>query len=187
VPGDVTPWPGLTGREIIDLLTRPRAEEAESRADPVLAGAVGRVRWGLGHVPAAAGAALLLAAAGLAAGLGYGLRAGDAGGEAGRMLAAGLAQLPAALAIAGVATAAFGLLPRGSAAVGWTAAGLAVLISVFGQVLRLPRWVPDVLPFTHVPRLPGGPVSAPGLAWLSLIAFVLVVSGLAAPRRRDIG
>jgi hypothetical protein len=66
VPGDVTPWPGLTGREIIDLLTRPRAEEAESRADPVLAGAVGRVRWGLGHVPAA-GASLLLAAAGLGA------------------------------------------------------------------------------------------------------------------------
>jgi len=45
----------------------------------------------------------------------------------------------------------------------------------------------DISPFTHVPRLPGGTVSASPLFWLSVIAVVLCVTGLAALRRRDIG
>ncbi len=172
----------------VSAVLRLRAEEAEGRADPVLAGSVGRVRWGLSHVLVAlAGTALLLAVAGVATGLGYGLRAGDAGGEVARMLGAGLAQLPAALVIVGVAAAAFGMLPRQSVAVGWTAVGLAVLINIFGQVLQLSHWVLDVSPFTHVPRLPGGTVAAPPLLWLAVVALALGVTGLAALRRRDIG
>ena len=34
VPGDVTLWPGLTGGEIIDLLGRLRAGDAQSKVDP---------------------------------------------------------------------------------------------------------------------------------------------------------
>lgn len=171
----------------VSAVLRLRAEETDGRADPVLAGAVGRVRWGLSHaLVALAGMAVLLAVAGVTAGLGYGLRAGDAGGEAGRMLAAGLAQLPAALVIAGITAAAFGLLPGGSVVAGWTAVGLAVAISIFGPLLRLSPWVLDVSPFTHVPRLPGGAVSASPLLWLSLIAFALAAAGMAALRQRDI-
>ena len=83
-----------------------RAEETAGRADPVLAGSVGRVRWGLSHlIVAVAGTALLLAIAGLATGLGYGLSVGGTGGGRARMLGAGLAELPAALVIVGVAIA----------------------------------------------------------------------------------
>jgi len=104
-----------------------------------------------------------------------------------RMLGAGLAQLPAALVIVGIAAAAFGLVPGASVAVGWTAVGLAVLLNIFGQVLQLSHWVLDISPFTHVPRLPGGTVSASPLLWLSLIALALGTAGLTALRRRDIG
>jgi len=45
----------------------------------------------------------------------------------------------------------------------------------------------DVSPFTHVPKLPGGTVTAAPLFWLSVIALALSVAGLAALRRRDIG
>jgi len=103
------------------------------------------------------------------------------------MLGAGLAELPAALVIAGVAIAVFGLLPQVSAAAGWTAVGLAVALNIFGQVIQLSHWVLDISPFTHVPRLPGGTVSASPLFWLSVIAVVLGGTGLAALRRRDIG
>jgi ABC-2 type transport system permease protein len=172
----------------VSAVLRLRAEETDGRADLVLTGAVGRVRLGLSHVLVAlAGTALLLAVAGIATGLGYGLRAGDLGGNVGRMLGAGLAQLPAALVIAGVAAVAFGLLPRESVAVGWTVVGLAVLISIFGQALQLSRWAADISPFTHVPRLPGGSVSAPSLLWLSLVAVALFAAGMATFRRRDIG
>ena len=172
----------------VSATLRLRAEETEGRADPVLAGAVGRVRWGLSHVVVAvAGTALLLVIAGVTTGLGYGLRAGGTGWWVSHMLGAGLAELPAALVIAGVAIAVFGLLPQVSAAVSWTAVGLAVALNIFGQVIQLSHWVLDISPFTHVPRLPGGTVSASPLLWLSVTAVILGGTGLAALRRRDIG
>ena len=171
----------------VSAVLRLHAEETEGRAEPELAAAVGRVRWGLSHMLVAlTGTALLLAVAGVAAGLGYGLPAGGMGNEMARMLGAGLAQLPAALVIVGIAAAAFSMVPGASVAVGWTAVGLAVLLNIFGQVLQLSHWVLDISPFTHVPRLPGGTVSASPLLWLSLIALALGTAGLAALRRRDI-
>jgi ABC-2 type transport system permease protein len=172
----------------VSAVLRLRTEETAGRADPVLAGSVGRARWGLSHlVVAFTGAAALLAVAGIATGLGYGLAVGGAGGETARMLGAGLAQLPAAAVIIGLAALACGAVPDGCVAVAWTAVGLAVLLNIFGQVLQLSHWVLDISPFTHAPRLPGGPVSAAPLAWLSAIALALGATGLAALRHRDIG
>lgn len=177
----------------VSAVLRLRAEETAGRADPVLSGASGRIRWGLSHMlVAVAGTAALLAIAGVATGLGYALRAGGTvavGGEVLRMLGAGLAELPAALVIAGVAAAAFGLLPQASVAAGWTVLGLAVAINIFGQSLQLSHWILDISPFTHIPRLPGGSASAqplPSLLWLSCIALALGVAGLTTLRNRDI-
>jgi polyether ionophore transport system permease protein len=174
----------------VSAVLRLRAEETAGRADPVLSGAGGRIRWGLSHMLVAiAGTAALLAIAGVATGLGYALRAGGTvtvGGEVLRMLGAGLAELPAALVIAGVAAAAFGLLPGASVGVGWTVLGLTVAINIFGQSLQLSHWVLDISPFTHVPRLPGGPVSAQPLLWLSCIALALGAVALTTLRNRDI-
>jgi ABC-2 type transport system permease protein len=138
---------------------------------------------------AVVGTATLLAVAGVATGLGYGLRATapvTVGGEVGRMLGAGLAELPAALVIAAIAAAAFGLVPEACTGVGWTVLGLVVLVNLFGQSLQLSHWVLDISPFTHVPRLPGGTVSAPPLVWLSVVALALGAAGLAGLRDRDI-
>ena len=170
----------------ISSVLRCSAQEAGQGADLILSGAVGRVRWALGQLlVAASGMALLLAVAGIATGIGYGLRAGGAGAESARMLGAAMAQLPPALVIAGVATAAFGLAPRACAAVDWIAAGLVAALSIFGQTLQLSHWVLDLSPFTHAPRLPGVAVAAAPLAWLSAIAVVLAALGLAALHRRD--
>jgi ABC-2 type transport system permease protein len=167
---------------------RLRAEETGGLAEPLLATAVSRVRWGLSHLAVAVlGSAVLLAAAGLATGLGYGLRAGSAGPQAARMLGAAMAQLPASLVMAGVAVALVGLWPGASVAGAWTALGAVVVVDLFGQALQLSHWVLDISPFTHAPRLPGGTVSAAPLLWLCLAAFALSAFGLAALRRRDVG
>jgi polyether ionophore transport system permease protein len=172
----------------VATVLRLRAEEAGNLAEPVLAGSTGRVRWGLSHILVAViGMALLLAAGGLAAGLGYGLRAGDAGHWVAAMLGGALAELPATLVIAGIAAAAFGLAGRAAAAAGWTALGLAIALSLFGTLLQLSRWALDLSPFTHVPHLPGGPVSVTPLAWMSATGLGLFALGLAGLRRRDIG
>ncbi len=167
---------------------RLRAEETEGRAEVLLATAAGRVRWGLSHVAVAVfGTALLLAVAGVAAGLGYGLRTGSAGPEVARLLGAAAAQLPASLAVAGIAVVLLGMAPRASVAGAWTVLGVVVVIALFGQVLQLSRWLLDISPFTHVPKLPGGPVPAAPMLWLSLAAIAFCAVGLAALRRRDIG
>jgi ABC-2 type transport system permease protein len=172
----------------VSAVLRLHAEETAGRGDPVLAGSVGRVRWGLSHlIVAVAGTTALLVLAGLATGLGYGLSAGDAGGAVARMLGAGIAQLPAALVIVGVAMLALGALPDACVAIAWSVVGLAVLLNIFGAALQLSHWVLDISPFTHAPRLPGGAVGATGLIWLCVIGIALCALGLAALRRRDIG
>jgi ABC-2 type transport system permease protein len=166
---------------------RLRTEETGGLAEPLLATAVGRIRWGLSQVAVAVfGTAVLLALAGLATGLGYGLRTGAAGPQAARMLGAAMAQLPASLVIAGVAVALVGLLPGACVAGAWTVLGAVVVIDLFGEVLQLSHWLLDVSPFTHVPKLPGGTVSAAPLLWLCLAAITFSALGLAALRRRDI-
>ncbi len=167
---------------------RLRAEETDGLGEPLLATAVGRIRWGLSHVAVAVvGAAVLLAVAGLATGLGYGLRTGSAGPQAARMIGAALAQLPAALVIAGIAVALVGLLPGACVAGAWTVLGAVVFIDLFGEALQLSHWVLDISPFTHAPRLPGGTLAAAPLLWLCLAALAFAAVGLAALRRRDIG
>ena len=178
----------VTAGYAISVVLHLRSEEASQRAEPVLASAAGRLSWGTSYlVVAAAGSAVVLAAAGLGAGLALGLRAGDTGTQVPRLLGAALAQWPAVVAVAAVAVLLFGLWPQACVAGGWTALALAAAIVLLGPTLRLAQPIQDISPFTHVPRLPGGTVSAAPLAWLTLTAAVLTAAGLAGLRRRDIG
>jgi ABC-2 type transport system permease protein len=172
----------------ISSVLRLRSEETEERADPVLATSTGRASWALSHLSVAAvGTVTILAATGLGAGLGYALRSGGGGSAVASLLAAALAQAAAALVLAGVAAALFGLAPRASVAGGWTALSAVFLMLFLGASLQLPQWLLDISPFTHVPKLPGGTVSAAPLVLMSVIAIALALAGIAGLRRRDIG
>lgn len=167
---------------------RLRAEETQCLAEPVLAAATGRIRWGLSHIcVAVCGAFLLLVTAGLAGGLGYGILTGSVSTQVPSLLGAALARLPAAMVLASVAVLLLGLLPWESVALAWTAVAAAGVIAVFGPPLQWPAWMMDISPFTHTPKLPGAAVSAEPLLWLCGIAVVLSTVGVAGLRRRDIG
>jgi len=167
---------------------RLRAEETGNLAEPVLAAATGRIRWGLSHIcVAAGGACLLLTTAGLSAGLGYGILTGSVSTQVPHLLGAALARLPAVLVLAAVAVLVFGLLPWESTALAWSAVALAGVIAVFGPPLLWPTWMMDISPFTQTPKLPGGTVPAEPLLWLCGIALALTVAGLAGLQRRDLG
>ena len=45
----------------------------------------------------------------------------------------------------------------------------------------------DISPFTQIPKLPGGTVSAEPLIWLTAVALTISTAGLAGLRRRDVG
>ena len=171
----------------VQATLRLRAEEAEQRAEQVLATATSRVEWAGSHlVVAAGGAAVVLAGGGLLAGLAHGLRSGDLAGQLPRVLGAAMVQLPAVWVMAAVGAVLFGLAPR--LVVGGTWAVLAVVLSItmFGEPLQLSQWVLDLSPFAHLPRLPAAEFTATPVAWLVAVAVVLAAAGLAGFRRRDL-
>lgn len=171
----------------VQATLRLRSEETGDRAEPVLACAVSRIRWAGSHVLcAAAGAVVVLAAAGLSAGLAHGLRSGDLATELPRALAAALAQVPAVWLIAAVGLALFGLVPRVTAPVAWGVLGVAVFVSTFGELLRLGRVVIDLSPFNHLPKLPGAEAAAAPFVWLLAVCAALALAGFAGFRRRDL-
>jgi ABC-2 type transport system permease protein len=182
---------GITGVAVaaytVATVLRLRSEETGLHAEPVLATAVKRWQWAASHlVVAVVGTAVLLVTTGLVVGLVHGLRSGDLAAELPRVLAGALVQAPAALIPAAGAIALFGLLPRLTTAA-WLFVVVVLLLSQLGSILQLDQWVMDVSPFAHLPKLPGGQVSATPLIWLAGIAAVLTTGGLVGFHRRDVG
>jgi ABC-2 type transport system permease protein len=164
---------------------RPRGEEASGRAEVVLAGPVGRVRWLGGHLAVAfvaSAAAVIVGAVGL--GVCAAVAVGDAG-LLGRTAVAGLAYVPAVWVLAALAVALFGLLPRWTA-LAWAPLGVCVVIGLFGTLLALPTAVLDVSPFEHTPAVPAASWSVLPLVVLVLAAAAVTALGLLGFRRRDV-
>ena len=170
----------------VQATLRLRAEESALRAEPLLAAAVRRVKWAWSHLTIAlVGSALLLILVGVSSGLASAMQVGDSG-QLGRIVVAALVQIPAAWVIIGIVVAAFGLIPRLSV-LGWVALAGFVLLGEFGALFDLSQVVMDISPFAHVPRMPGGHLTAAPLLWLTATAAGLIAIGLIGFRRRDIG
>jgi ABC-2 type transport system permease protein len=171
----------------VQATLRLRSEETGQRAEPVLATGTSRIRWASSHLAiAVVGTAVVLAAAGIGAGVGHGLRTGDVGGQLPRLVAAAVAQLPAALVMTGLTAALFGILPRFTAAA-WGLLALFLVLQQLGPMLKLDQLVMDLSPFTHAPQLPGHEPALAPFAGLTGVAVLLGFVGLAAFRRRDVG
>ncbi|MDC0673987.1 ABC transporter permease [Nannocystis radixulma] len=167
-----------------------RREEAQGRAEVVLATGVTRARWLAGHLLfAAVGPALVLTAGGLGLGLTYGLGVGDVAGALPRVLAGAWIQLPAVWVLGGVAMLAFGAAPRQAVAIVWV---VFLFINVFGEVVGpafgLDYWVADqAVPFHHLPQiLSGGAFTAAPLLALVAVAATLTAAGALQFVRRDL-
>ncbi|MFF5172653.1 ABC transporter permease [Micromonospora sp. NPDC000089] len=170
----------------IQAALRMRAEETGGRVEPLLATRVRRCRWLLSHLAfALLGPAVVLAVTGFAVGLAYGISEHDVSGQLPRMVGAGLAQLPAAWVLAGLAVLLYGLLPR-LAPASWAALAVFVLLGQLGAVLRLSQWLLDVSPFTHTPQVLGGHWQATPLWLLAVTALLMAAVGLAGFSRRDV-
>ncbi|WP_447038348.1 ABC transporter permease [Streptomyces sp. DSM 118878] len=163
---------------VVASVLRLNGEETSQRAEPVLAGAVGRLRWAAGHlVIAFGGTVVLMVVCGLGMAVGHGQ-------DAAALVGASLAQLPAIWALGGLAVLLVGAYPKAAVAA-WAVVGSCLAIGWIGPALDLPGAVMDLSPFGHLPKLPGAAMDWPPLLLLTLIAAVLVAAGLAGLRRRD--
>jgi ABC-2 type transport system permease protein len=176
----------VAGAYGIQAMLRARVEETSGRAEPVLATAAGRLRWLGSHLFfSLLGPAVVLVVVGVSMGITHGLNVRDVGGEVPRLLAGTLVQLPAVWILSAVAVLLFGVVPRFAAAA-WAALAACVLVTLVGTAAGLDQWVLDISPFTHLPKLPGGQVTAAPLILLSAIALAVVAAGLTGFRRRDV-
>jgi ABC-2 type transport system permease protein len=165
---------------VVSSVLRLHGEETSQRAEPVLAGAVGRLRWAAGHlVIAFGGTVLLMAVGGLALALGYGQ-------DFGPVLGAALVQLPAIWVLGGLTVLLYGAFPRAAAA-SWAVVGLCLALGWIGPALNLPHPVMNLSPFSHLPKLPGPEMTWPPVLLLTALAVALVGAGLGGLRRRDVG
>ncbi|WP_072804811.1 ABC transporter permease [Rhodococcoides yunnanense] len=170
----------------ISAVLRAHTEEESLRAESILAGSVGRIRWLSTHLLyALVGSAVAMLVVGFATGITYGLGVGDLGSVLPGVLGGALSQLPAVWVLAGVTVLLFGAIPRWTSAA-WAVLAACVLLGQVGTVIGLPQPVLDLSPFTHLPHLPGGQVSVTSLVWLTAVALVALTAGTSMFRQRDL-
>jgi ABC-2 type transport system permease protein len=166
----------------IQAILCAHTEETDGRVELLLSNPLSRTAWFASHlVIALVGSALVI----IGGGLGTGVSAHIAGAHvtiAGTVGAACL-QIPAIWALIAVTALLIGVVPRASI-LGWALVTGSFMVSFFGPLLKLPRLVIDLSVFTHVPRMPGGTVTAAPLIIMSAIALAAIGIGIVGIRRR---
>ena len=162
-----------------------RGEETAGRLEMRLSGTLSRLRWLAAHgfvIVTGVVVIVLVSSIVLAAGMAWSMGTAV---NFGRVLWAGAAYLPAELLVGGLALALFGLGPRAFPAA-WAALAGVTFIAFLGPGLKLPTWLLDLAPTTHIGNPPLGTVEAGQLVALGAIAAVLGVAGAVGFRRRGV-
>lgn len=161
-----------------------RAAESTGRTEMEWSSGISRIRWAaVRMVVPAIGSLILLATSGAAIGVTFGAAIGEPG-QVGRFLLASIAYWPSSLLVIGVVILFAAVIPRFASAVTWGLYGVAVVVSMFGDVFGLPGWVVQNTPFTAIPRL-GLDFTMLPILIISAIAFIIAGVGLWVLRERD--
>jgi len=171
----------------IQAIGKLRSEETRLHAEQTLATSVSRWSWMGSHLLfGMIGSVVVLAAGGVAFGLTYGLAIDDLAAGVRDSAAGWLIQIPAVWVLSGFAMLLFGLIPK-LLGLAWVALAMCLVCGQLGAALRLPQWALNLSPFTHLPQLPGNPMTWQPVLWLTGIAAVITVVGAIGLRRRDLG
>ena len=170
----------------VQALIRLRVEEAEDRAEVLLTTGLSRDGWlrrqGIVAVVSMGTVALV---AGTTAGVASVITTGD-GSTFATALATVSVHLPAGLVFVGATALAFAVLPRATAAVGWSLLVIGLVIGQMGGLLALPDWLQQLSPFHHVPAVPLEDVDVSYLVLFVGIGATLFAIADAGLRARDI-
>lgn len=169
----------------IQAVLRLRAEEAEGRAELLLAVPASRVRWLGGSLAIAAiSTTAVAAAAGASAALVLALvQAG--GSNPGTVLAGALAHVPAALVFPALTALVFAIRPRWTSAVGWGALAVALVLGQFGELLGLPAWLQDLSPFRHSSAIPVEAFNRDGALMMAAVVLLAAAAAARLVKERD--
>lgn len=163
-----------------------KTEEDTGRADTVLATPVSRIGWLLSHVAVIAlGVFAMTAITGLATGIGAAGVTGN-GELVFSILFAHLAVVAAPLTVLGLCVALFGALPRLVAPVGWALVAVIGIVTLFADLLDLPKWFRMLSLMWHLASVPVQEFEIAPIMVLIGIMMVALVVGRTGFRNRQI-
>jgi ABC-2 type transport system permease protein len=175
----------LIGFVAAGQVTATRAEESEGTLDNFMVRPVSRSTWLGGRLVVAL---VVLVLSGIAAGVfGWlGAASEHTGLSFASLLGAGINLVPPAVVVLGIGVLTFGVLPRATSIVVYTALGWSLLIVIVGGFGTVSHWILDTSVFHHMASAPGVPPNweANGIM-LGIGAATALVGGVAF-RRRDL-
>ena len=127
---------------------------------------------------------IALIASGLIMGVIYGTTISDME-WVGKLTIAALAYLPSLAVVAGFAVFCFGWISRISTPVTWAFVGVAWIISMIGNMLKIPQDILDIIPFT-APDLPATDPTIQVILMTCAVAIALLLVGYVGFRKRGI-
>ncbi|MCC2314924.1 ABC transporter permease [Cellulomonas xiejunii] len=168
----------------VQVMLKVRAEEVAERVEPLLAGAVARVRYYASHVVLAL---CVVTACVLLAGTLVALLASraDIGLGSGDVLLQAVVTVPAVWTVVAVSVAVVGARPVASLA-SWAGVLVSFMLTLLGPTFGLDDWVLGISPFWHVPDATAAAPDWSGLGWITLVTALLLAVGLRGFRHRDV-
>lgn len=166
---------------------RARREETAGNTEAIRGTPVSPRRWMASQVATAFVLALaVIATAWIGAATVYLAWGADWTVAVGTVLAAILAQVPAAAVYIGLACLLFAIVPRRTQAITWALLAVGVFFAEFGGRANLPDWLVATTPFTHTPLVTLSGTSMVPLVWMSLGALACAGAAIALYPRRDL-
>ena len=167
-------------------MLRMRTEETAGRLAGVLVAGTSRSRLaGQWFLVVLLGTAAMQVLLGLGVGIGVWSATEDTA-WIGEMTLAALTYLPAVALYAAISLALYGLGAR-LASLAWLLVVYTALVTFLGQMLGLPDWAMDLSPLQHIALVPSEDLEPAPLVVMGAAATVLLVLGLLALHRRDLG
>lgn len=176
----------LAGAAGVQAILRLREEEAEGRAELLLATPTSRARWVGATLAVAVGSVLAVCTVlGAVTGAAIAKSSGDVS-EVGRFIGAALSHAPAALVFVAISALVFAVLPRLTVALGWGLLVLGLVLGQFGELLQLPEWLQNVSPFHHSSAVPVEELDVASALILVGVAGIGAALAVTLVRRRDL-
>ena len=176
----------MVGAYSIQGLGKLRDEESAGHLENLLATNISRLRWIVLHV----GTVLICSLAMLAiTGAGLALcvnMLSDVHVNIGEYTLAGLSYGPAILLFIGLYLLLFGIIPRVAGLVTWAYYGLVVFMTWLAPIMNIDKWIMNTSVLEHMPAAPSEDIELAPLLWITGLAVMLIIVGIASWSRRNL-
>ena len=170
---------------VLILLFKALREEKEGRAEPILSGAISRLRYLTSFIILAFFTSLLMPFVTTIGLWSVSSLMMETPLAFGALIHSMMVYIPALWIMLGLGIIFVGVFPN-AVMLCWAYFIYIFIAGFFGDLLNIPRWAMNLSPFYHIPQLPLESMRVLPLLILTAMALALAICGLVFYRRRDL-